>query len=261
MVPVAEGDHLRIQGRRRKITGSSEGKLLGMRPPWHLIIFDCDGVLIDSEPVACEVLASTLCRYGVHVDAAYVTTRFVGRSLNALIDDYAADGTTLPASFRTDLDAALRRGFEHSLQPIAGIKHLLEKLRIPSCVASSSNLNRVTYSLELTGLSPYFKQRIFTAESVRRGKPWPELFEYAAASMGVPAGQVLVIEDSVGGVKAARAAGMEVWGFVGGGHHYSPENAAEALSSAGAAFVYASMRELGERLLTSDPHERTRTQR
>ena len=229
-----------------------------MQPPWHLVIFDCDGVLIDSEPVACEVLASTLRRYGINVDAAYVTKRFVGRALNALIDDYAAEGTELPSSFRTDLDAALRRGFERSLQPIPGIRHLLDELRIPYCVASSSTLGRVTYSLELTGLSPYFQQRIFTAESVQRAKPWPDLFEYAAASMGVPTAQVLVIEDSVGGVEAARAAGMEVWGFVGGGHHHSPENAARVLSSAGAAFVYTSMGELSDRLLATEPHDRAR---
>jgi beta-phosphoglucomutase-like phosphatase (HAD superfamily) len=117
---------------------------------------------------------------------------------------------------------------------------VLEGLQIPSCVASSSDFDRVSFSLSLTGLAPHFDSRLYTAEMVERGKPAPDLFLYAAAAMQADPRRTLVIEDSVSGVTAAKAAGMTVWGFVGGSHYQSRDGRA-LLYDAGADRVFERM--------------------
>jgi HAD superfamily hydrolase (TIGR01509 family) len=130
--------------------------------------------------------------------------------------------------------------FSESLCPIPGIDSVVSRLESPFCVASSSDLDRVSRSLNLTGLAPLFGDRLYTAQMVPRGKPAPDLFLYAAAQMRTAPQRTLVIEDSVSGVIAAKAAGMAVWGFVGGSHYASRDGRA-MLYNAGADRVFDRM--------------------
>ncbi len=198
-----------------------------------LIIFDCDGVLVDSELLSCQCLSEVLATCGVRLELAEALELFLGRSITTVLQHYAAQGRKLPDHFLSDLKIRVRETFQSSLRPIPGIASLLSGLRTPHCVASSSDLDRVSFSLARTGLLPCFGDRIYTSEMVARGKPAPDLFLYAAEKMLAVPERTLVIEDSVSGVAAARAAGMKVWGFVGGSHYESRDGRA-ILQSAGA---------------------------
>jgi HAD superfamily hydrolase (TIGR01509 family) len=205
-----------------------------------LIIFDCDGVLVDSEVLSCRCLSDVLAACGLELKLADVLELFLGRSTAAVLEHYRAQGRTLPESFLTELKARVLQTFQSSLRPIPGVALLLDGLRTPHCVASSSDLDRVSFSLALTGLSPHFGDRLYTAQMVPRGKPAPDLFLYAASKMHASPAKTLVIEDSVSGVTAARAAGMKVWGFVGGSH-YESRDGCGILQAAGADRVFDRM--------------------
>jgi HAD superfamily hydrolase (TIGR01509 family) len=205
-----------------------------------LIIFDCDGVLVDSEVLSCGCLCEVLAGYGIEIGVDEVLDRFVGRSVAAVREHYEALGRPLPAAFSDELKAKVRERFSASLLPIDGVGAVLASLRLPVCVASSSDLDRVTFSLAMTGLSGYFGERLYTSQMVRHGKPAPDLFLYAAAAMGADPRRALVIEDSVSGVRAAKAAQMTVWGFVGGGH-YAARDGRAMLQAAGADRIFARM--------------------
>ena len=207
-----------------------------------LIIFDCDGVLVDSELLSCQSLADVLALSGIDLDVAQALDLFLGRSTQAVLQHYRDLGRALPETFLTDLKQNVRTRFAASLQPIPGIAAVLAELKLPCCVASSSDLDRVTYSLAMTGLAGYFDDRLYTAEMVARGKPAPDLFLHAAAKMGVAPARSLVIEDSVSGVTAAKAAGMRVWGFVGGSHYQGRDGRA-ILRDAGADRVFERMQD------------------
>jgi HAD superfamily hydrolase (TIGR01509 family) len=209
-----------------------------MRP--HLIIFDCDGVLVDSEVLSCRCLCDALAGCGIEVGLEETLDLFLGRSLDAVLDHYQGLGRSLPSQFPAELMVKVRETFRASLCPIDGIGSVLEGLSIPHCVASSSALDRVSLSLSLTGLADHFGDRLYTAQMVARGKPAPDLFLYAAERMQADPSRTLVIEDSVSGVRAAKAAGMTVWGFTGGSHYRSRDGAA-GLSDAGADRVFARM--------------------
>ena len=202
-----------------------------------LIIFDCDGVLVDSEVLSCRCLCEVLATHGVKLELAEALELFLGRSTAAVLQYYSAQGQTLPDHFLSDLKAHVRQTFQSSLQPIRGVGSLLSGLRVPHCVASSSDLDRVSFSLALTGLAGHFGDRIYTSQMVARGKPAPDLFLYAAAKMQAEPARTLVIEDSVSGVIAAKAAGMKVWGF-GGGWHYDSRDGRAILYDAGADRVF-----------------------
>ncbi|PRD43805.1 hydrolase [Phyllobacterium phragmitis] len=184
-----------------------------------LVIFDCDGVLVDSEPLAIRVLIETLADAGLTMDAEEAYERFLGRSLGTIT-------AILSEEFQVDLThAALENGrarlyevFHAELKPVAGIADTLDRLDVPFCVASSSQPERIRLSLSVTGLLDRFEPNIFSATMVEKGKPAPDLFLHAAGMMNVPPQDCLVIEDSPAGVQAAKAAGMDVFAFVGGGH-------------------------------------------
>ena len=195
------------------------GKRGMIRP--DLIIFDCDGVLVDSEVLSCRCLSETLAAYGIDLGVDQALDLFLGRSVTAVFQHYQALGRAIPEQFSAELRTGVRAAFVCSLCPIEGVKSVLEDLRIPHCVASSSDVDRVSFSLALTGLAPHFDTRLYTSQMVARGKPAPDLFLYAAERMQVDPHRALVIEDSVSGVKAGKAAGMTVWGFVGGSHYQS----------------------------------------
>jgi HAD superfamily hydrolase (TIGR01509 family) len=209
-------------------------------PKPDLVIFDCDGVLVDSEVLSCQCLSETLGEIGVEVSIEQVHRLFLGRS-TAAVTEYCADrGCPVPETFLPELRSRVRESFKRSLKPIPGIGALLPSLEAPCCVASSSELDRVVLSLALTGLAQHFGDRLYTAQMVARGKPAPDLFLHAAAQLEVAPARTLVIEDSVSGVTAAKAAGMTVWGFVGGSHYVSRDGRA-MLKDAGADRVFDRM--------------------
>jgi HAD superfamily hydrolase (TIGR01509 family) len=209
-----------------------------MRP--HLIIFDCDGVLVDSELLSCRCLCEALAGCGIDVGLEETLDLFLGRSLDAVLEHYQGLGRSIPRQFPAELMVKVQETFRSALCPIDGIGSVLEGLKIPHCVASSSTLDRVSLSLSLTGLAGHFGDRLYTAQMVDRGKPAPDLFLYAARRMQADPSRTLVIEDSVSGVRAAKAAGMTVWGFVGGSHYRSRDGRA-SLRDAGADRVFARM--------------------
>ncbi|MPZ12027.1 MAG: HAD-IA family hydrolase [Kiloniellaceae bacterium] len=185
----------------------------------ELVIFDCDGVLVDSEPLAMRVLLQMLSRAGAELAPERAYEAFLGRSLASVCDilrrDYDVDlGDDALERMRRDLNAVIRS----DLQPIPGVAATLESLRRPFCVASSSQPERIRLSLEVTGLAGYFGDDVFSATMVTHGKPAPDLFLHAAERMQVAPGRCMVVEDSPAGVSAALRAGMRVVGFTGGSH-------------------------------------------
>ncbi|MCG2625810.1 HAD family hydrolase [Bradyrhizobium sp. WYCCWR 13023] len=210
------------------------------RPKPDLIIFDCDGVLVDSELLSCRCLSEVLAEFGLQLSVEQALQLFLGRSTRAIEQHYRDLGQVLPSEFLLRLKARVLETFAEALQPIPGVGTVLSELKTPSCVASSSDLDRVSLSLDVTGLAPHFSDRLYTAQMVRHGKPAPDLFLHAAGKMQASPSRTLVIEDSVSGVQAAKAAGMMVWGFVGGAHYRSRDGRA-ILSAAGADRVFAQM--------------------
>jgi HAD superfamily hydrolase (TIGR01509 family) len=213
----------------------------------ELVIFDCDGVLIDSEVIACRVDAQCLARIGVPASADDIMERYVGRSAAFMFADLESrHGVRLPADFARTLNDALAHAFETELKPMAGVKDAIASLPCRSCVASSSAPERLFRSLQIAGLLFDFDPHVFSATQVARGKPAPDLFLFAAQQMNVPPAHCLVIEDSEAGIAAARAAGMRAFGFAGGSH-CGPGHA-DVLRTAGADFVFSDMQRLPDLL-------------
>lgn len=205
--------------------------------PVELVIFDCDGVLVDSEPLANRVLSEAIVELGLPADVASVTTRFKGRSLADCVRLIEGDlGRPVPPDFLERLNARTYAAFRESLRPVPGVEAVLESLKHPSCVASSGSHEKMQLTLGLTGLLRHFEGRLFSATEVPRGKPAPDLFLHAARSLGRPPAACWVVEDSLPGVQAARAAGMRVAGF-------AREESASALAAAG-AIPFGDMAEL-----------------
>jgi HAD superfamily hydrolase (TIGR01509 family) len=204
----------------------------------ELVIFDCDGVLIDSERLAVKVDVIALRELGWPMSEAEVIERFVGRSDR---DNHAAIeahlGRKLPTGWPQAVENRYRRAFADELTPVAGVVEALDRITLPSCVASGATHAHLRFTLELTGLYERFADRIFSADDVANGKPAPDLFLYAAKRMGAGPADCVVVEDSRPGVEAARAAGMRVLAFAGG---LSP---AEALAGPDTV-VFEDMREL-----------------
>ncbi len=182
-----------------------------------LVIFDCDGVLIDSERLAIRVEAELLTELGWPITEAEVVERFVGRSQQVMFAEIEArlDGR-LPPDWKATFEDRYRRAFEAELRPVDGVVEVLDRVSLPSCVASSSTPEQLRFSLGLVGLYDRFEGRIFSATEVEHGKPAPDLFLHAASRMGARPEACTVIEDSVYGVQAARAAGMRMFAFAGG---------------------------------------------
>jgi HAD superfamily hydrolase (TIGR01509 family) len=208
---------------------------------FDLIIFDCDGVLIDSELLACRTVADCLAEDGIAVSSEEIVERYTGISWAGMVADLERRHGPLAADFA---DRRRRRFWpllEAELQPIPGVAAVLDTLNCKVCVGSSGRPDRIRYALTLVGLYERFHPHVFSAIEVARGKPAPDLFLHAAAQMGVAPANCLVIEDSPLGIAAARAAGMTALGFTGGSH-CRPGHAAR-LYEAGAASVIADMDE------------------
>jgi HAD superfamily hydrolase (TIGR01509 family) len=219
-----------------------------------LFVFDCDGVIIDSEIIASAVDAELLAEFGYEITPAEVTRRFSGltaRSIGAVIA--AETGRPLPEDFFTRTKAEIERRFAAELKPVAGIHELLDKLEGPRCVCSNSSSERLRISLEKTELYDRFKPYIFSAVEVgtRQPKPSPNVYAHAIKEFAVEPRAALIIEDTVFGIKAALGAGARVIGFTGGSHTWPGH--AEALMEAGAETVinrFADLPKVAEAMLT-----------
>ncbi len=184
-----------------------------------LVIFDCDGVLVDSEYLSAQVLVETFAEIGVAIDLPFVFEHFLGHSFSSVAAKFAKlHGIGVQESFETDYRANLLRRFGADLKPMPGVVDVLDNLAVPFCVATGSSPLRVSRSLEVTDLAKKVNGNVFTAAMVTHGKPAPDIFLHAAAMMGVPPDQCLAVEDSASGIEAASAAGMIVWQFAGGCH-------------------------------------------
>jgi HAD superfamily hydrolase (TIGR01509 family) len=211
--------------------------------PVDLIIFDCDGVLVDSEVISCRAHADVLSRHGYPITADQVFDRFLGRSTRqANLEIEAELGRKLPDDYHGDLQDELFRAFEADLEAIRGIREVLDRVTQRVCVASSGSHGRMRVSLGSTGLYERLAPNIFSASQVTNGKPAPDLFLFAAREMNVPRERCVVVEDSLAGITGARAAGMKVFGFHGGSH--CRPGHADSLRQAGADLVFDDMRQL-----------------
>jgi HAD superfamily hydrolase (TIGR01509 family) len=188
-----------------------------MTEPLQLVIFDCDGVLVDSERLAVRVEAAVLAELGWPLSQAEVIERFMGRSqafmAQAILDRL---GDRLPGDWQDRLDRRYRAAFDAELAPVDGVVEALDRIATPTCVASGGSHEMLRHTLGLTGLYDRFEGRIFSASEVAEGKPAPDLFLHAAARLGAEPAACAVVEDSRYGVEAARAAGMRAFGYTGG---------------------------------------------
>ena len=189
------------------------------RPP-DLVIFDCDGVLVDSERIAVEVDIEVLAELGWTVTRDEVIERFVGQSSAAVTAAIEAHlGRPLDANWEDRFEPRYRQAMDDQLTVVDGLEGVLDAVEaagIPMCVASNGSHAKTAHSLELTGLAARFGACVFSADDVTRGKPAPDLFLLAARSLGVVPDRCAVVEDSRFGIEAARAAGMAAFGYGGG---------------------------------------------
>lgn len=209
----------------------------------RLVIFDCDGVLVDSESIACRVLSRELNALGLPLTPNDCLDRFTGITMAAVmarIENML--GRPLPEDFEETLQRKDFEAFETELRPVPGVIDMLPRLTVPRCIASSGAIAKMQLTLTATGLLPYFAPHLFSAQMVERGKPAPDLFLYAAARMGAEPSACAVIEDSAAGIEAALAAGMDVLGFAGGSH--GGAEYAAMLRAAGAPAVFSDMSDL-----------------
>lgn len=188
-----------------------------------LVIFDCDGVLINSEEIYVDSEIEFLSKAGFQIEKAVHMEAFMGLAyddwrvkLGAAVQE--RNGRPLPENFFESLDSFIRQRFESELRPIPGVRGAVADLELLCCVASSARLPNLHWKLEHTGLADLFAPGIFSADMVERGKPAPDLFLHAAATLGIEPRHCVVVEDSANGVIAGKAAGMKVIGFIGGDH-------------------------------------------
>ena len=206
----------------------------------QLVIFDCDGVLVDSEPIANRTLGQMLRELGLDLTQEDIFQNFVGYSLphcmrviEGMLDKPP------PENFLRDLQARTFAAFKTELRAMPGIEETLDRLELPFCVASSGDHEKMNTTLGLTGLLPRFAGRIFSVTQVARGKPAPDVYLFAARQLGAEPSSCLVVEDTPPGVQAGVAAGMTVFGFCA----HTPQ---ATLKAAGAHRTFDDMRALPE---------------
>jgi HAD superfamily hydrolase (TIGR01509 family) len=210
---------------------------------FDLVIFDCDGVLVDSETISCRVHADVLTRYGYAITAEEVRRRFLGRTArDASLEVERELGRPLAEGYDLERRTVLLAALAEAVEAIPHLHEVLDSLDTRICVASSAAHDKIFTTLSRVGLYDRFAPNIFSGTQVNFGKPAPDLFLFAASHMSTPAARCLVIEDSVAGITGARAAGMAVLGFHGGSHCRPGD--AETLRAAGAAATFDDMREL-----------------
>ena len=212
----------------------------------EVVIFDCDGVLVDSELIALGVTRRMLGEAGLALSDEETRERFLGMRQDGVLRRIEQElGRPLPKDFSALLARAILATFERELKGVEGVRQAVNGLDARVCVASSSAPQRLRFALRVTDYEFLFAPNIFSSAEVQRGKPFPDLFLFAARAMRAVPQECLVIEDSVAGVAAARAADMTVFGFVGASHFSEPAQGAE-LTAAGAALIFDDMARLPE---------------
>ncbi len=210
-----------------------------------LLVFDCDGVVVDSMPLHTEVESEAYHNIGIKISPQELARRFSGISQSEVDRVLGKEtGVSIPPDFAEQLEARKKRVFSERLQPIANIREILEDelWDIPRCIASGRELDGLKHDLGVVDLYDLFAPHVFSSDMVSRGKPYPDLFLHAADQMKTQPGKCFVIEDGVSGVEAGIAAGMTVFGFTGGGH--SDEGHAQRLKEAGASRIFSNMNDL-----------------
>jgi len=210
----------------------------------ELVIFDCDGVLVDSEALSVKALLGMIALAGGDVSEDTAYEHFLGKSMKSVREILGSDfGVEITDQHLTAMRVELMRKFREELKPMPGIAQVLPRLGVPVCVASSGTLDRIRYALDITGLLGLLEPHLYSAAMVAKGKPAPDLFLHAAASMRAHPQQCVVVEDSPAGIAAARAAGMRVLAFTGGTHAGNPALKAR-LASSEPDFIFADMLQL-----------------
>jgi HAD superfamily hydrolase (TIGR01509 family) len=205
---------------------------------FDLVIFDCDGVLVDSEPIAAEVGSRVLGQLGWTVTPRELTELFMGCTEEFWHAEVSARvGRELKPGWESEFVHLYEEAFDARLEPVPGVTQVLSELTYPVCVASNGTHRKIRANLARVGLLAHFDDRIFSAEDVSQGKPAPDLFLHAARTLGADPARCAVIEDSPPGVAAARAAGMTCFAYSGG-------QAGEAPFEGGATTVFSTMHEL-----------------
>jgi phosphoglycolate phosphatase len=183
---------------------------------FNLVIFDCDGVLVDSEPIVNRIFVAMLREFGLVLDEAATLKEFSGGSMPSRIDRIERRlNWTAPKNFIEEFESRLAVACETELRPVPGVREVIESLTVPRCVASNGNLHEMRHRLGLTDLLKYFEPNLFSAADVPRPKPAPDVFLHAARGMNIEPSRCAVIEDSVPGTTAALAAGMKVFAYAG----------------------------------------------
>jgi HAD superfamily hydrolase (TIGR01509 family) len=207
------------------------------------IIFDCDGVLIDSEEISMRTDQALLAEFNVHISEAEMHRRFVGKTFQAMIDEIEAErGISLPRDLEARKDEVMVAAYRRELKAISGVADALSAIDLPKSIGTNGPRARALLALEVTGLKPHFGERLTTFEDVERGKPFPDVYLLAAKRAGFAPEQCVVVEDSLTGVMAAVAAGCLTLGFTGA-HLHRDEHALQ-LTGLGAARVFHDMADL-----------------
>jgi len=189
---------------------------------YKCVIFDCDGVLVDSEPIGIQILVDLANTYGANIDLAYGMKHFKGSFFNACKNKIGElTETKIPDTLEDDYRQRSFEAFKKEIKPIDGVKAVIESLSIPFCVASSGPESKIKLNLELTGLLPYFNNNIFSCYTIQKWKPDPAVFLFAAKTMGFQPNECVIVEDSLSGVKAAKNGGFDVFGYTK--HDYNNE--------------------------------------
>ncbi|HKA68707.1 MAG TPA: HAD family hydrolase [Actinomycetes bacterium] len=214
-------------------------------PGTELVIFDCDGVLVDSERISVRLEVTLLAELGWELTEAEIAERFLGRTDQYMIEQIEAHlGRKLPAEWPEETAMRYQDALAVELHPVDGVVEALDRIDLQTCVASSGSHDKMAFTLGLTGLYPRFEGRIFSSSEVANGKPAPDLFLHAARQLGVEPANCVVVEDSPAGVAAARSAGMRALGYAGG---LTPAHRLEGPDTT----VFGDMRELPELIRAS----------
>lgn len=183
---------------------------------FELVIFDCDGVLVDSETITNALMVDMLKPFGVVFNRQEYINRYVGIKLEDCIDQISElFDVNFPSSFISDYHQIALELLDQNVKAIEGVQNLIERLTVPFCLASNSHEAKVKLMLERTDLLPFFKGKIFSSTSVSKPKPAPDVYLLAARTMGIKPEECAVIEDTPVGIRAGKAAGMTVYGYEG----------------------------------------------
>jgi HAD superfamily hydrolase (TIGR01509 family) len=184
---------------------------------YKCVIFDCDGILVDSEPLAEATIVTMTNELGIDINIEYAKRNFKGDSFNNILNHIESNfKTSLPYNFESEYRRRSFEMFTEKLKPVEGVLDVIKSLNIPFCVASSGPQDKIRHNLELTGLLPYFEGHIFSCYDIQKWKPEPDIFLHAAKNMGFSVNECVVIEDTIIGITAAIRGGFDVFGFADG---------------------------------------------